>query len=322
MSHTLSRRKWLQTATAAVGAGLATAPAATPADKTAPSDQGLPFRFSFNTSTIMGQKLPLVQEVEIASRAGYNAIEPWLRELDKHVKDGGDLKDLGKRIRDHGLTVESAIGFAEWIVEDEGRRKKGLEQARREMDMVQQIGGKRIAAPPAGATDKSDLSLLKIAERYGVLLEIGRNIGVIPQVELWGPSKCLSRLGEAAFVAIECGHSQACILADVYHLYKGGSGFKGLTVLAPSVLQVIHMNDYPATPGRAEITDAFRVYPGDGVAPLGEIFRDLRAMGFRGVLSLELFNRDVWQKDPLAVASTGLEKMKAVARASLETPRP
>jgi 2-keto-myo-inositol isomerase len=30
--------------------------------------------------------------------------------------------DLKKRISDCGLTVESAIGFAEWIVDDDARR--------------------------------------------------------------------------------------------------------------------------------------------------------------------------------------------------------
>ena len=82
-------------------------------------------------------------------------------------------------------------------------------------------------------------------------------------------------------------------------------------------MHVFHLNDYPADPPRAEITDAHRVYPGDGVAPLPDILRTLRDIGFRGMLSLELFNRDYWQQDALAVARTGLEKMKAVVRKSL-----
>ena len=48
------------------------------------------------------------------------------------------------------MTIESAIGFAPWIVNDAAKRKAGLEQAKREMDMLAQIGGKRMAAPPAG----------------------------------------------------------------------------------------------------------------------------------------------------------------------------
>src|SRR5262249_53338685 len=157
-----------------------------------------PFGYCFNTSTIMGQKLDLVQIVEIVGKAGYQALEPWVRELDDYVKKGGNLKDLGQRIRDHGLTVESAIDFFEWIGDDNGRRKKALEQARRGMDLVRQIGGKRIAAPPVGATKQPRVDLLKAADRYRALLDLGEQMRVVPQVEVWGFSQTLGRLGEAA----------------------------------------------------------------------------------------------------------------------------
>jgi len=312
-----SRRQWLAGATIMVGSSL-TAHAANPVaeeEKGKPKDE--PFSYCLNTSTIEGQKLSIVEKVEIASKAGYQAIEPWIRELDQHVKDGGNLKDLGRRIQDSGLTVPSAIGFAEWIVDDETRRKKGMEQAKHDMDMVQQIGGKRLAAPPAGAIQQADLNLSRAAERYRALLDLGDQMGIVAELELWGFSKALSRLGEVAFVTIESGHPKACILLDIYHVYKGGSEFSGLRFLSGSKLPVIHCNDYPATPPRASINDAQRVYPGDGVAPLKEIFRDLRAIGFRGFLSLELFNRDYWRQDALQVARTGLEKMKTAVKSSV-----
>ena len=313
MTANLTRRTWL-TATAAAAGGLSMPfAAASSEDKNVNS-----FRYGLNTATLMGQKLSIVEEVEIVGRAGYQAIEPWVRELDNYVKDGGNLKDLGKRIADRGLSVESAIDFFEWIVDDEAQRKKGLENARRGMDMVKQIGGVRIAAPPSGATNRADLPLLTVAERYRALLDIGTQIGVVPQVEVWGFSKTLSRLGEAACVAIESDHKEACVLADVYHLYKGGSDFTGVNLLNGSALHVLHMNDYPADPPRAAITDAHRVYPGEGVAPLKTFLRDLRRIGFRGVLSLELFNREYWKRDALAVARTGLEKMKVVVASSLD----
>jgi sugar phosphate isomerase/epimerase len=275
-----------------------------------------PFRYCLNTSTIRGQKLPLIEEIEIAAKAGYQAIEPWIRELDDYVQGGGSLKDLDRRIRDNGLTVESAIGFFEWIVDDDARRAKGLEEARRNMDMLAEIGGKRVAAPPFGATEQTDMDLLKAAERYRALLEIGEQTGVVPEVEVWGFSKTLNRLGEAALIAIESGHLQACILADVYHLHKGGSPASGLRQLNGAMLHVFHVNDYPADPPRETITDADRVYPGDGVAPLTAIFRDLRETGFTGALSLELFNKTYYQQDALTVAKTGLEKLRAVVEKS------
>ncbi len=242
-----TRREWLGGVTA--GAVLtATAAAEIRADPPARE----PFRFMLNTATIQGQKLPIVEEIELAARTGYQAIEPWARELDQYVKDGGSLKDLGKRVRDNGLTVEDCIAFAEWIVDDETRRKKGLEECRRIMDMLQQIGGKRMAAPPAGATNDPNLPLLTVAERYRALYDLGEKFGVVPIVEFWGFSKTLSRLGEAMLVAIESDRSQACVLVDIFHLYKGDSGFKGLALIGPSALPVIHMNDYPAAPPRRD----------------------------------------------------------------------
>lgn len=271
-----------------------------------------PFRYCLNTATIRGQKLGIVKEIEVASQAGYDAIEPWVESIDDYVKSGGTLVDLKKRIADSGLTLEDAIGFPEWLVEDDARRAKGMEQAKREMDMVAQIGGKRLAAPPSGATDLPKLDLMRAAERYRALLEAGQQLGVVPQLELWGFSKNLNRLGECVCVAMETGHPKACVLADVFHLYKGGTEIQGLRLLGPDAIQILHMNDYPADPPREKINDSYRMYPGDGAAPLAEILRLLHATGGQKILSLELFNRKYWSEDALAVARTGLAKMKAV----------
>jgi sugar phosphate isomerase/epimerase len=312
-ANCLSRRQLLAVAGAAVGSALAAGNTAGAAG----SGGKVPFRYCFNTSTIRGQKLPLDREVEIAAEAGYDAIEPWVGKVNEYAEGGGNLNELRKRIADIGLTVESAISFCQWIVDDDAARAKGLEQAKREMDILARIGGKRIAAPPAGAADKEGLDLIKAAERYRVLLEIGDRIGVVPQIELWGFSKNLHRLGQSMFVVIESGHPKACLLPDVFHIYKGGSDFNGLKQISPNAIQVFHLNDYPADPPRDKITDRDRVYPGDGIAPLTQILHDLRDNGSRAVLSLELFNPTYWNQDPLTVAKTGLAKMKTAVNKAL-----
>jgi len=315
MGSPVSRRQLLATGVAGAIAAPATVGRAaeekTERAAAGPKPASPAFRYCLNTATLRGQKLSIAEEVAIAHRAGYQGIEPWIDELDRLVAAGGSLSDLRKQIADAGLRVESAIGFAQWCVDDPVERKKGLEEARRTMGLVAAIGGTRIAAPPAGAKDKR-IEAGALAERYAVLLEIGKQAGVVPIAEIWGPSSTMNRLGEVAQIAIDSGHSDACILPDVYHLYKGGSGYTGLALLGSRTVPVLHMNDYPAVPGRGEITDAARLYPGDGVAPWGEILASLRAMGFAGALSLELFNRDYWQQDPLAIALTGLAKMKSV----------
>jgi 2-keto-myo-inositol isomerase len=275
------------------------------------------FLFCLNTATIRGQKLGIVKEIEVAAQAGYDAIEPWVDSVQDYVKKGGSLADLRKRIADSGLTVEGAIGFPEWIVDDDARRAKGMERARREMDLMAQIGAKRFASPPAGATDLPKLDPIRAAERYLALLEAGDQAGLIPELELWGFSKNLNRLGECVAVAMETGHPKACVLADVFHLYKGGSKIQSIRLLGPTAIQVLHMNDFPSEPGREKIDDSFRIYPGDGTAPLKELLHLLHQTGGQKVLSLELFNRACWAQDALEVARTGLEKMKTAAQIAL-----
>ena len=113
-------------------------------------------------------------------------------------------------------------------------------------------------------------------------------------------------------------HPDACVLPDIYHLYKGGSEFYDLALLSGKRIHVFHINDYPDIP-RDKITDADRVYPGDGISPVSKILATVFESGFDGVLSLELFNRTYWKQDPNLVAATGLERMKkAVADASIQ----
>lgn len=275
------------------------------------------FRFGLNTGTLRGYKLALPEQIEVAARAGYDGIEPWLADVDKFVDGGGSLKDLNRRCRDLGLEVCSAIGFAQWIVDDDAVRAKGLEQLRRDMSRLSELGGSRIAAPPAGATGPGAiLDHARMAERYRSILQLGRDLGVVPQLEIWGISANLGNLADALAVAARAAHPDACILADVFHLYKGGSAPASLHLVARTAAHVFHMNDYPAAPDRATVTDAHRIWPGDGIAPLKEILGYLVANDCRLFLSLELFNSEYWRLPVADCARVGLEKMKATVTAT------
>src|SRR5947207_2243031 len=310
MKHKISRRHVLVAASAALGSGVVTrlSRAQQAGEVKTPESA---FVYCLNTSTVRGQKLPLVEELQIAAKVGYSAVEPWVNEIADYQKKGGTLADLKKRIADLGLTIEDAIGFAEWIVNDDAKREKGLEQAKRDMDMVAQIGGKRMAAPAAGGVNSTDIALPAIAERYRALLEIGDQMGVTPMIEVWGFSKTLTKVSDAVYAAIESKHPKACVLTDVYHMYKGGSEVESLRLLSAQCIQMIHINDYPAQPDRSKIADKDRVFPGEGVAPLPKILRDIRAMGGKCLLSLELVNQQYGKLDATVCAKMGLEKLKA-----------
>ena len=112
------------------------------------------------------------------------------------------------------------------------------------------------------------------------------------------------------YVAIEAGHPSAKVLMDVYHLYRGGSGLQQAAWVGKPYIEVFHVNDYPTSPAQNVITDADRVYPGDGVGPMKELFTILKNPEKPVILSLEVFNPAYYAQDALLVAKTGLAKMK------------
>jgi 2-keto-myo-inositol isomerase len=315
----LSRRNVLGGAVAAFGAALVSSDArgaqtSRPVSAaTRPANE--PFGYCLNTSTIRGNNLDIVAVVNAASKAGFHAIEPWIREIDDYTSKGGTLKDLGKRIADAGLTVEDAIAFNSFLDDDDSKRAASMEKLKVDMDKVAQIGGKRIAAPPGN--NRAAVSLDNAAKYYREALEMGEKIGVQPLLELWGTHPVLGPLSHGIYATVAAGRADASLLLDVFHLYKSGTPFTALKQINGASLHVIHLNDYPQAADSSTLNDSNRVYPGDGVAPLREIMRDLRDNGFRGYLSLELFNRDYWAKSADENLKTAMEKIRSTVRSAM-----
>jgi len=314
---TMTRKDFLRGSCIAGGASLFPVTAGAVDKKSSEANRDYWFGYSLNMGTIRGQKLGLVGEVDVAAKVGYHGIEPWIGTISQYKESGGSLQDIKKLCEDSGIKVCGGIGFAQWIVNDDQKRAAGVEQMKRDMELLAQIGGSHIAAPPAGANrPDSKVDLDQAAERYFHILEIGRDAGVIPQIEIWGTSANLSNLAEAAYVAAKAGHPDACVLSDVYHMYKGGSKPTAMKLLGRGAVHCFHMNDYPSDPPRDTISDADRIWPGDGIAPIKEILSYMAENRCRVFLSLELFNKEYWKMDALEAARVGLAKMKAVVESS------
>jgi 2-keto-myo-inositol isomerase len=315
----LSRRDIVRSAVAAFGAAMVSstpgeAQAPRPASaRTRPANE--PFGYCLNTSTIRGNNLEIVAVVNAAAKAGFHAIEPWITEIDRYTTAGGALKDLGKRIADAGLTVEDAIAFNSFLDDDDARRAASMEKLKVDMDKVAQIGGKRIAAPPGN--NRAAVSLDNAAKYYREALEMGGKMGVQPLLELWGTHPVLGPLSHGIYATVAAGRADASLLLDVFHLYKSGTPFAALKQINGASLHIMHLNDYPQAADSATLNDGNRIYPGDGVAPLPQILRDLRDNGFRGYLSLELFNKEYWARSADENLKTAMEKIRATVRSAM-----
>lgn len=311
---TLSRREMLRMGGAGMAAiaGAAGHAAAmqTPAGAAQPKKER--WKLCLNISTI--RPAPLEEKIAAASKAGYDGIELWSDELAKHEQGGKSLDDVAKRLKDLGLEVPNLIGIWNSMPQDEAAKAKLIEDAKRRLAICAKVGARHIAAIPA--PDRPDMDVLWAAARYAELVDLGQPFGVGVALEYGSYLKGIHTLGQSAAVVAEAGRPEGSIVADTFHSYNGRSAFEGAKFLAGSIYAVWHINDVPKEPGPGQLKDADRIYPGDGILPLAQLLKDLWANGFRGPLSLEMFNREEWKKPAEAVAKTGIEKMRAVIAAS------
>jgi sugar phosphate isomerase/epimerase len=272
------------------------------------NQQTFPFKPALNASTLFPFKLSVPEQVRVAAEAGFAGVELWVRDLDAYIAGGGTISRLRAEIADAGVAVVNAIAFFPWADADDAAREQGFVQAEREIRMLAELGCAAVAAPPFG--NVASVSLDVMAGHFARLAELARGIGIEPYLEFWGRAPKLSRLNEAVYVAMASGLSNAKLLLDPFHMYTGGSDLSSLAYLKGANIGIVHVNDYPATPPREQVTDSQRVFPGEGIAPTRAFADMLYHAGYRGYLSLELFMNSYNGQSPLDVARHGLAAMQ------------
>lgn len=264
------------------------------------------FPFCLNTSTI--RPTPLLEKVRIAGQLGFDAIEPWNDEIDAYLADGGTIDELKTALSDAGLKVVSVIALHGWITAEGDAYDRALDDCKRRMDQAAALGSPFIvASPPREVVD-----LAHAARRYAELLKLGREHGIKPAMEFLGFVEGIKDVASAWSIVEGSQDPDASLVADVFHLLRGGGSVDDLLHVPGDRMAIFHINDLPAAPPLAEQTDADRVMVGDGTADLPRVLANLRAIGYRGPLSLELFNRDLWEADPEEVCRTGLDRIRSL----------
>ncbi len=260
-----------------------------------------------NTSTIMPRPLP--EKIEVAARAGFDLIELWCNDIEAYVQEGHTLASLRALLHHAGLGVPSLISLSGWADAAPADLPAALERARRRLELAAALGCPRVvASPPTQRT----VDLADAGERYATLLGMGRRIGAMPAMEFLGFAPQIRDLRTALEVCARANDPQATVVLDPFHIFRGGGSFEEVRLVPGHMVAICHFNDAPDTKPRAEQGDADRVQPGDGVLPLADMVRSLRAIGYHGPVSLELFNRDLWAQPPLEVARQGLERMRTL----------
>lgn len=249
---------------------------------------------SFGVSEFTTWPLPFEQDLALYRECGVDAIE--LCEF--KLADGAAGEDQLWQLKDSGLTLASVQPRLHSLFPDAPRplpadpreRMAHVEATMRRIGnyfpgatMVSITG----AAPHADFAAAYRTAVLE----YGRLAQIAEDCGVRLAVEPLNPilmnvDTFLCTLGQAGRLVDEVDHPAFGLLVDVWHVWED-AGAPALLNRYGAKIFGVHINDWKTPRAFGD-----RHLPGDGEIPLVPLLQAIRAAGYDGTYTLEIFSQD------------------------------
>lgn len=266
-------------------------------------------KIGFNGASTMKTDLP--GDIRAASQAGYDLLEIWAKKMETYLCDHslGELRDLLAKAHLQPLAINSV----EFVTFNSAWGKKNtFNTIARYAELADGLDCPYIVVVPsprpAGATDEDVHD-----ESVGVLLEISekfKDFKVRFAFEFLGFRWCSVSTLEQDFAIVKAvNRDNVGMVLDAFHFHAGGSSLEAIGKVEREKLFVFHINDAEAAP-QAELQDAHRLFPGEGVIPLREIVSALKQIRYDGPVSLEMFRPEYWRRPPEEIATRGIAAIR------------
>ncbi len=259
-----------------------------------------------NTSTIRPQ--PLLDKIRLTAEAGFAGVELWINDVYEYIGLGGEVSDVEKALSDHGLVVPCMIAMRAWGEASEEEYPLMLEEAKRRMELAARLKSPYIVATPP----RQPCDLGQITRRYRDLLDIGRQVGIKPIFEYISFFQSAFSLSQAWQVVQDVNDPDATLILDAFHTWNSHSTLDDLQAIPAERISHYHIDDADPHKPAGSQTDPDRVMIGEGPIDLKAEITLLRDKGYSGAISLELFNRDLWTRDPRDVLKVGFERLQGL----------
>lgn len=259
-------------------------------------------QLGFHGATTMTSDLET--DVAVTRAAGFKWLELWAAKLDKYLVDHS-VAELKALLAGSGVAPMS-INSIEFIAFRSADDYAGVRARCKQLcELSEQIGNPCVVVVPSPTPDRNMPWDDVVAEYVRVLRDlsaIAAPHGVNLSFEFLGFGWCTVRTPRAAFEIVrQTDRPNVGMTVDCAHFYGGGGLMTELAALDPTRIFAFHLDDLEDTPKEA-ISDATRVLPGQGVIPLGDICSHMKANGYDGACSIELFRPEYWAWDPYNLA--------------------
>jgi 4-hydroxyphenylpyruvate dioxygenase len=229
----------------------------------------------------------LNEKLEAMAAARFKGVEIFENDL---LSFDGTPAQVGRRIKDLGLEAVTFQPFRDFEGMPEPQRGKAFSRAERKFDLMQELDCdllmvcSNVSPDSLGGIDRAAADFHELGERAAA-----RGLRVAFEALAWG--RHVNDYRDAWEAVRRADHPAVGLVLDSFHVLARGTDLAALGDIPKDRIFLVQLADAPKLDmDYLSWSRHYRCFPGQGELAVAEFMQALRATGFDGLLSLEIFN--------------------------------
>ncbi len=252
----------------------------------------------------------LEAKLAAAARAGFRAIEIFENDLTFFSGRPADVKAMAQNL---GVEIIALQPMRDFEAMPEPQRSRNFERAKRKFDLMQELGTSMLCVCSSVAEEAID-DPARAAADLGALADLAAQRGMRIGYEALAWGRHVKDWMDAWKIVDLADRPNLGIVLDSFHICARKNPLEPIANLRPDRIALVQISDAPnVVMDVISMSRHHRCFPGQGDFPLVDYLDAVVHSGYRGHISLEVFNDQFRGAPATAVARDGMRSLLAAA---------
>ena len=247
-------------------------------------------------------------KVAAAAKAGFRTVELFENDL---TFFSGRPRDARRVAADLGVEIVALQPLRDFEAMPEPIRRRNFERARRKLELMDELGTRLLCVcsnVSLEAIDDPALAASDLAELADIARQQGMRVGY--EALAWG--RHVKDWVMAWHIVQAANRDNLGIVLDSFHICVRGNPIEPIAELPGEKIALVQVADAPAlVMDPLSLSRHYRCYPGQGDYPIVDYLDAATRSGYRGPLSLEIFNDQFRGASAAAIAVDGMRSLRS-----------
>lgn len=249
----------------------------------------------------------LDEKLKTIAAAGFDAVEVF--ENDFTCFDGS-ARDVARTCADLNLRICALQPFRDFEGLPEPQRAQAFRRAEKKFDLMQELGTdlllvcSNVSPAALGGIDRAADDFRELGERAAA-----RGLRIGYEALAWG--RYVNDYRDAWEIVRRADHPAIGIILDSFHTLAPGFPVNAIAAIPADRIFLVQLADAPQLDlDVLSWSRHFRCFPGQGNLPVNDFMRAIDATGYKGPLSLEIFNDQFRAQSTKEIAIDGMRSLQ------------